>query len=235
LVARGTRCTKLSPVCETLTDLPATALHSSSRSNFATWAETILSKLNPEQTQHMLNTEFGGMNEVLADLYADTGDKRWLDLSHRFDHDAFLDPLKRREDKLAGQHGNTQVPKMLGVLMQYIYTGETVVGNGGRVLLGRSRERSYLRDRRTRQRRILRTTRPIGRARRRQDDESCNVYNMLKMTRRLFAIHPDIKYADFEERALFNHVLAQSILKMAHLLHGADRSRRAARIPGHVS
>jgi hypothetical protein len=38
-------------------------------------------------------------------------------------------------------------------------------------------------------------------------DESCNVYNMLKMTRRLFAIHPDIKYADYEERALFNHVL----------------------------
>ena len=72
----------------------------------------------------MLNTEFGGMNEVLADLYADTGDKRWLTLSHRFDHHAFLDPLTRREDKLAGQHGNTQVPKMLGVLMQYIYTGD---------------------------------------------------------------------------------------------------------------
>ena len=64
------------------------------------------------------------MNEVLADLYADTGDKRWLDLSRRFDHHAFLDPLKRREDKLAGHHGNTQVPKMLGVLKQYIYTGE---------------------------------------------------------------------------------------------------------------
>src|SRR4026207_1705664 len=47
---------------------------------FAAWAESIMSKLNAEQTQQMLNTEFGGMNEVLADLYADTGDKRWLDL-----------------------------------------------------------------------------------------------------------------------------------------------------------
>src|SRR5215203_4527193 len=56
---------------------------------FAAWAETILSKLTPEQTQQMLNTEFGGMNEVLADLYADTGDKRWLTLSRRFDHHAF--------------------------------------------------------------------------------------------------------------------------------------------------
>jgi uncharacterized protein len=75
---------------------------------FAAWAETIMAKLNAEQTQQMLNTEFGGMNEVLADLYADTGDKRWLILSHRFDHHAFLDPLKRGENKLAGQHGNTQ-------------------------------------------------------------------------------------------------------------------------------
>ena len=82
---------------------------------YAAWAESIMSKLNDDLTQKMLNTEFGGMNEVLADLYADTGDKRWLALSHRFDHHAFVDPLKRREDRLAGQHGNTQVPKMLGV------------------------------------------------------------------------------------------------------------------------
>ena len=47
---------------------------------FAAWAEKLLSRMTPEQTQHMLNTEFGGMNEVLADLYADTGDKRWLTL-----------------------------------------------------------------------------------------------------------------------------------------------------------
>lgn len=92
---------------------------------FAAWAESVLAKLTPEQMQQVLNTEFGGMNEVLADLYADTGDKRWLNLSRRFDHHAFLDPLKRREDKLAGQHGNTQVPKMLGVLMQYKRTWKT--------------------------------------------------------------------------------------------------------------
>src|SRR4026209_1627693 len=88
---------------------------------FAAWAETIMSKLNAEQTQQMLNTEFGGMNEVLADLYADTGDKRWLNLSHRFDHQAVIGPLARRQDILNGLHGNTQVPKLLGSLMRYIY------------------------------------------------------------------------------------------------------------------
>lgn len=175
---------------------------------FAAWAETILLKLTPEQTQQMLNTEFGGMNEVLADLYADTGDKRWLSLSHRFDHNAFLDPLKRREDKLAGQHGNTQVPKMLGVLMQYIYTGEQSEGTAAEFFWdavvndhtyatgGHGKDEYFGPPDQLAERVDGRT------------NETCNVYNMLKMTRRLFAIHPDIKYAEFEERALFNHILA---------------------------
>ncbi|HSE32939.1 MAG TPA: beta-L-arabinofuranosidase domain-containing protein [Pyrinomonadaceae bacterium] len=175
---------------------------------YAAWAESILLKMNPDQIQQMLNTEFGGMNEVLADLYADTGDRRWLNLSHRFDHKAVVDPLSRREDRLAGLHGNTQVPKLLGVLMRYIYAGDkadgvaaeffwdAVVndhsyatgGHGKDEYFGPPDELSERIDGRT--------------------NESCNVYNMLKMTRQLFAIKPEIKYAEFEERALFNHVLA---------------------------
>ena len=62
--------------------------------------------------QRMLATEFGGMNEMMADLYADTGDKRWLDLSYKFEHKAVLDPLKRGDDPLSSLHGNTQVPKL---------------------------------------------------------------------------------------------------------------------------
>jgi len=175
---------------------------------FAAWAETMLKPLTPEQTQQLLNTEFGGMNEVFADLYADTGDKRWLELSHRFDHNAFLDPLKRREDKLAGQHGNTQVPKMLGVLMQYIYTGEQSSGTAAEFFWdavvndhtyatgGHGKDEYFGPPDQLAERVDGRT------------NETCNVYNMLKMTRRLFAIHPDIKYAEFDERALFNHILA---------------------------
>ena len=175
---------------------------------YAAWAESIMSKLTPEQTQQMLNTEFGGMNEVLADLYADTGDKRWLNLSHRFDHHAFLDPLKRRENKLAGQHGNTQVPKMLGVLMQYIYTGEksegtaadffwdAVVNDHSYATGGHGKDEYFGPPDQLAERVDGRT------------GETCNVYNMLKMTRRLFALRPEIKYAEFEERALFNHILA---------------------------
>ena len=174
---------------------------------FAAWAEGILSKLDEAQTQKMLNTEFGGMNEVLADLYADTGDKRWLNLSHHFDHHAVIDPLARREDRLAGLHGNTQVPKLLGILARYIYTGDQSDGTAAEFFWDAvALHHSYATGGHGKDEYFG----PPDKLAERVDgrtDESCNVYNMLKMTRRLFAIHPDIKYAEFEERALFNHVL----------------------------
>jgi DUF1680 family protein len=174
---------------------------------FAAWAETIVGKLDDGQLQKMLNTEFGGMNEVLVELYADTGDTRWLKLSHRFDHHAVIDPLLRREDKLAGLHGNTQVPKLLGVLMQYIYTGDKAYGTAAQFFWDAVvNDHSYATGGHGRDEYFG----PPDQLAERVDgrtDESCNVYNMLKMTRHLFAINPDIKYAEFEERALFNHVL----------------------------
>src|SRR2546426_8462900 len=89
---------------------------------FAAWAERILSRLDGAQLQHMMNTEFGGMNEVMCDLYADTGDARWLALSYKFEHRAFLEPLERHQDDLAGTHANTQIPKILGSAARFLYT-----------------------------------------------------------------------------------------------------------------
>jgi uncharacterized protein len=174
---------------------------------FASWAESILLKLDEAQTQKMLNTEFGGMPEVLADLYADTGDKRWLALSHHFDHHAVIDALARHEDILNGLHGNTQVPKLLGMLMRYIYAGDKSDGEAASFFWDAvALHHSYATGGHGRDEYFgppdQLSERVEGRT-----DESCNVYNMLKMTRRLFAIHPDIKYVEFEERALFNHVL----------------------------
>src|SRR5215813_2610386 len=174
---------------------------------FAVWAETILAKLDEAQTQKMLNTEFGGMPEVLADLYADTGDKRWLNLSHHFDHRAVLDPLARRQDILAGLHGNTQVPKLLGYLARYVYTGDKTDGTAAEFFWDAvALHHSYATGGHGRDE-YFGPPDKLGDRVEGRTDESCNVYNMLKMTRRLFAIHPEIKYAEFEERALFNHVL----------------------------
>jgi hypothetical protein len=175
---------------------------------FAGWAEGILANLNDEQIQKMLNTEFGGMNEVTADLYADTGDARWLALSQKFQHRAIVDPLASGQDILAGKHGNTQVPKLYGSLVRYIYTGDqedykaatffwdqvafhhsfATGGHGKNEYFGPADQLNEMVDGRT--------------------AESCNVYNMIKMARDMFSVNPDIRYADFHERALFNHILA---------------------------
>jgi DUF1680 family protein len=174
---------------------------------FAGWAESILSKLDDAQDQQMLKTEFGGMNEVMADLSADTSDQRWLALSDRFEHRAVRDPLAKRRDILGGLHGNTQIPKMVGSWARYTTTGnesdgdaarffwDTVVDHHSFATGGHGKDEYFGPPDSLSQRVDGRT------------DESCNVYNMLKLTRGLFALQPDIKYAEFHERALFNHVL----------------------------
>ena len=175
---------------------------------FAAWAEGVLAGLSDAQLQHMMNTEFGGMNEVLVDLYADTGDERWLALSWKFEHRAFIQPLQRLRDNLAGKHGNTAVPKLIGSASRFIETGNpgdliaadffwdrvahhhsfATGGHGVDEYFGPPDELSDRVDGRT--------------------AETCNVYNMIKLTRQLFSVRPDALYADFHERALFNHILS---------------------------
>jgi DUF1680 family protein len=175
---------------------------------FAAWAEGIMSKMTDVQVQRMLNTEFGGMNEIFVDLYADTGNVRWLNLSYKFEHESFIQPLQRHQDNLDGKHGNTQIPKLIGSADRFAYTGQAgdieaasffwdrVVQHHTYATGGDGRDEYFgpadvLGDR------------VDGRT-----AETCNVYNMLKLTRRLFALRPDALYADFQERALFNHILA---------------------------
>ncbi len=174
---------------------------------YAAWAESVLSKMNDEQTQKMLNTEFGGMNEVLADLYADTGDKRWLDLSYKFEHRAVLDPLKRREDPLNGIHGNTTVPKMIGSLARFIYTGNASDGVASGYFWDRVAHHHSFATGGHGKDEYFREPDKLGNIIDGRTAETCNVYNMLKMTRTMFALWPDVEFADFHERALFNHIL----------------------------
>jgi DUF1680 family protein len=175
---------------------------------FAGWAERILSGLDRRQLEHMMNTEFGGMNQVMVDLYADTGDARWLTLSYKFEHEDFTEPLKRHQDDLPGKHANTADAKIIGSADRFAVTGtaddlmaaaffwDAAVGHHGFATGGHGTDEYF--------------GPPDGYGA--QVDgrtaESCNVYNMLKLTRRLFALAPDAHYADYQERALYNHVLA---------------------------
>ncbi len=175
---------------------------------FAGWAAGIVTNLDDAQDQKMLSTEFGGMNEVLADLYADTGDQQWLALSGKFEHKAVIDPLANHQDILGGKHGNTQVPKVIGDLMRYIYSGNATDGAASEFFWDQVVDHHSFATGGHGHDEYFWPPDKLNDIVQGRDDESCNVYNMLKMTRTLFAIHPDIKYADFEERALYNHVLA---------------------------
>ncbi len=175
---------------------------------FAGWVSTIVTHLTDAQDQRMLRTEFGGMNEVLADLYADTGDRRWLALSGKFEHRAVVDPLAHHEDILGGLHENTQVPKLIGELARYIFTGNKTDGSAAKFFWNQVVFHHSFATGGAGHNEYFGPPDKLNDIVEGRDDESCPVYNMLKMTRTLFAIRPEAKYADFLERALFNHVLA---------------------------
>lgn len=172
------------------------------------WADQVTSGLSDEQFQEMLACEHGGMNEVLAELYAVTGNKKYLRLSRRFHHRAVLDPLGRQEDLLSGLHGNTQIPKIIGVARRYELTGDVsdrsiadffwnrVVHHHSYVTGGHGEFEHFGPPDQLNTRLSSSTT------------ESCNTYNMLKLTRHLIAWSPKAEYADYYERALYNHILA---------------------------
>jgi DUF1680 family protein len=173
----------------------------------AQWADSILSKMSDAQTQKMLNTEFGGMNEVLADLYADTGDPRWLALSYHFEFRQVVDPWKEHEDDLNGLHGNATIPKAIGSFVRFLYTGNLNDGFASAFFWDRVAKHHSFATGGDGKDEYFREADHLSNIIDGRTAESCNVYNMLKLTRGLFAVRPDDEYAEFQERALFNHVL----------------------------
>ena len=175
---------------------------------FADWLDGIVSPLNDEQVQKMLRCEHGGISETLADLYADTKDEKYLRISKIFYQKSFLDPLKEGKDILPGKHCNTNIPKLIGLSRIYELTGDstdrkaaeffwkTVVNHHSYVTGGNGNEEYFGPEDKLRNRLGEGTT------------ETCNVYNMLKLSEHLFEWEASARVADFYERALFNHILS---------------------------
>ena len=169
----------------------------------------VFDALNQEQIQYMLDCEHGGLNESFAELYSRTGNPRWLALSETIYHRKVLEPLSRGEDCLPNIHANTQIPKLIGLARLHELTGEarhlkaagffweTVTRNYSYVIGGNA-DREYFEGPRSISRHITEQT-----------CESCNSYNMLKLTRFLYAQHPRASYFDYYERTHLNHILAQ--------------------------
>lgn len=172
----------------------------------ADWAKRGTDRLNDEQFQRMLICEHGGMNEALADLYVITGNKDYLDLAQRFCHKAILDPLAQGKDELEGKHANTQIPKVIGAAKLYEITGDESYRKMAEFFWDTvTRTRSYIIGGNS----INEHFRPPYNEKLGVETlETCNTYNMLKLTEILFSWNPKSEYMDFYERALYNHILA---------------------------
>ena len=173
----------------------------------AAWVKFRMDRLTRDRQQAMLMTEHGGMTEVLANLYAVTGNPDHLRLARAFDHDFVLDPLGRGEDRLDGLHANTQIPKIIGAAREYELTGEARYRDIARFFWNRvALHRSYANGGHSDDEAFF----PVEHFSEHLGDsasETCNTYNMLKLTRHLFSWEPDASLMDYYERALFNHIL----------------------------
>ncbi|MGD0382813.1 MAG: beta-L-arabinofuranosidase domain-containing protein, partial [Thermoguttaceae bacterium] len=175
---------------------------------FADWVIARNAKLSDEQMQKMLRVEHGGMNEVLANLYALTGEEKYLKIAQRFNHMAVLSPASKQEDKLNNLHANTQIPKFIGVARQYELTGQDRLGAAARFFWDTVvKERSYVIGGNSNGEKFS-PKETLSKSLGPNTTETCNTYNMLKLTRHLFCLNPLAEYADYYERALINHILA---------------------------
>ncbi len=196
---------------------------------FAAYVERAFAPLTPAQVQQVLVCEYGGLNESYAELYARSGERRWLRMAELLRDERVIAPLERREDQLADLHANTQVPKMIGLARLHELTGsasagvaaayfwDTVTAHHSYVIGGNS-DREYFSEPDTLAAYVTEQT-----------CEHCNTYNMLKLTRQLWSWQPDGALFDFYERAHLNHVMAAQdpatggFTYMTPLMSGAAR------------
>jgi len=174
---------------------------------FADWAKKGTDSLTDEQFQKMLRCEHGGMNDAMANLYAITGNREYLSLARRFDHERIFGPLEAERDELQGKHVNTQLPKIIGAARLYELTGQERYATIARFFWDRVVNTRSFAPGGVDFHEHFRAPGEEAKFLNWDSCETCAVYNMLKLTRHLFGWRPDARYMDYYERALYNHIL----------------------------
>ncbi len=174
----------------------------------AGWTAGYTGSLSYDHMQRVLGTEYGGMGEVLSNLYAVTGTDYTLEVAQRFDKKAFFDPLAAHRDELKGLHVNTHIPQVIAAARYYELTGDKryrdiaeyfwdeVVSERSYCTGGTSNGEGWNSD-------PGKLSTELGPS----TTECCCAYNMMKLTRHLFGWNPDPRLMDYYERTLFNHRL----------------------------
>lgn len=172
----------------------------------------------------VLNIEYGGMNDCLYELYKITGDPEHAKAAHMFDEITLFDSIYRGEDILANKHANTTIPKIIGALNRYRANEATngqldidapdaehdmnyyltvaenfwdMVVNDHSYITGGNSENEHFRAPHTE-----------DSYRNNINCETCNTYNMLKLTRELYKITGDKKYIDYYENTYLNAIVS---------------------------
>ncbi len=182
------------------------ALHIASK--LGDWVYSHTSNWTEETQRTVLNVEYGGMNDCLYNLYKYTKNENHLSAAHSFDEMTLFDPLYKGEDILNGKHANTTIPKIIGALNRYTVTGEEyylqvaanfwemVIQNHTYITGGNSEWEHFGEPK------------VLDAERTNCNCETCNTYNMLKLSRELFKITGDKKYSDYYENTFINAILS---------------------------
>lgn len=197
----------------------------------ADWCDVLTAKLFEEQMQQMLDVEHAGMTEVLADVSVITGEKKYMDLAKRFVHRKMFDAWSAKQDNLDSIHANTQIPKAISFGRVGEITGDADWINAARffwdnvvtlrtIALGGHGAGNFFNPKAS----------FAGMFNGRGGPESCGTHNMLRLTEQLFRLNPDPKYAEFYERALFNHILSSQHPKTGGLVYITSLRPRQDRV-----
>ena len=181
------------------------------------WSANVISNLSYADMQTVLNWEHGGMNETLADAYKIFGDTKYLDAAVRYSHQTMVDGMKTFSGTfLDGKHANTQVPKYIGFerIWQEYQSGETTqkikdyrnavlnfwddVAYNRTVCIGGNSVSEH----------FVRHANGASYINNLDGPESCNSNNMLKLSEDLFDDTHDVRYADFYESTMYNHIMS---------------------------
>ena len=181
------------------------------------WVYQRVSRWSETTRNTFLSIEYGGMNDCLYDLYQLTGEEKFAVAAHAFDQIPLFEKVligKSGDHCLKDLHANTTIPKFLGALNRYIsFTDElgskvdiyleyakafweNVLHNHTYITGGNSEWEHFGHDE------ILDAERTNCNC------ETCNVFNMLKLTKKIYEITGEIKYADYYEKAFLNSVMS---------------------------
>lgn len=180
--------------------------------NIGLWVYNRLSRLTKNQRDKMWSMyiagEFGGINEVLADLYMLTNDERYLKASKYFDNDKLYLPMKMKIDALGNLHANQHIPQIIGCLRQFDVTGEKERFEIADTFWNFVTQNHIYSIGGTGETEMFKPAKQIARFISEKTAESCASYNMLKLTGMLYEYYSDSKYMEYYETTVVNHVLS---------------------------